>query len=169
MVDVYIGIGSNLGNKENNIKKAVKLMKEKCDVLKVSSIYKTEPVGYKNQDWFLNCVVKVKTDLTPQQFLIFSRSIEKKLKRTRKIKNYSRTIDLDILFYGKKIIKNKNLIVPHPRMHKRLFVLVPMSEIAPNLSHPKLKKRMKELLITFKDNHAVEFYKKTKNLAAYIA
>ena len=145
MVNVFIGIGSNLGDKEKNIKRAVNLLKDKCKILKISSFYETEPVGYKEQDWFLNCALKLETILKPKELLEFLQSIEKKLKRTRTIKNGPRTIDLDILFYDDKVIQQKNLIVPHPRLHKRLFVLEPLEEIAPDFVHPVLKKSIRKL------------------------
>lgn len=145
MADVFIGIGSNIGDREENIRKAISLIKEKCKILKMSPLYETEPVGYRKQGWFLNCAVKVKTDLKPQKLLEFLQSIEKRLGRVRTIKNGPRTIDLDILFYGKKIINEDNLIVPHPRLHERLFVLEPLNDICPDFVHPILKKSIKGL------------------------
>ena len=145
MTDVYIGIGSNLGNKEENIKKAIDLLKEKCKILKVSALYQTEPMYYKNQDWFLNCAIKMETGLKPQELLEFLQSIEKKLGRVMTIKNGPRVIDLDILFYGSEIIKSNNLAIPHPKLHERLFVLEPLKEICPNFVHPALKRSVSEL------------------------
>jgi len=141
----YIGIGSNLGNRGKNMEEAITLLKEKCGILKSSSIYETEPVGFKDQYWFFNCVVKVDTNLKPIELLDFLQSIEKRLKRVKTIKNGPRTIDLDILFYGDEIINNGRLIVPHPRLHERLFVLIPLKEIAPDLMHPVLKKTILQL------------------------
>jgi len=148
--NTYIGIGSNLGDKEKNIKKSIDLLKEKCRILKVSSLYETEPVGYTNQDCFLNCVVEIDTELKPEELLKFSQSIEKILGRIKTIKYGPRTIDLDILFYGNYIIKTKNLIIPHPRLHKRLFVLEPLNELCPELVHPVLKKSVEELKANLK-------------------
>ena len=145
MANVFIGIGSNIGNKEGNIRKAIGLIKKKCKILKASSLYETEPVGYKEQDWFLNCAIEIDTKLNPLELLNFLQSIEKKLKRAKTIKNSPRIIDLDILFYSNKIIKEKNLIVPHPRLHERLFVLEPLKEIAPELVHPMFGKSIGEL------------------------
>ena len=160
MVKVYIGIGSNLGDKENNIKKAIALLKEKCKALKISSLYETEPVGYKAQDWFLNCAVSLETDLKPEELLKFFQFIEKTLGRARIIKNGPRTIDLDILFYGNNMIKTKSLKVPHPRLHKRRFVLEPLNELCPKLMHPKLKKRIGYLRDNLKSKEAVRILKK---------
>ena len=145
MVKAYIGIGSNLGNKEENIRKAISLIKGKCKILKISSLYETEPIGHKEQDWFLNCAIEIGTKLKPQELLEFLLSIEKNLGRVRTIKNGPRTIDLDILFYGNKTINEDNLIVPHPRLHERLFILEPLKEICPNFVHTVLNKSIDEL------------------------
>ena len=161
MVKVYVGIGSNLGDKENNIKKAIALLKEKCKALKISSLYETEPVGYKAQDWFLNCAVSLETDLKPEELLNFFQSIEKILGRIRTIKNGPRTIDLDILFYGTKIIKTKSLKVPHPRLHKMRFVLEPLNELCPKLMHPKLKKSIRYLRNNLNEEDVVKILKKS--------
>ncbi len=154
MVEVYLGLGSNLGNKKANINKTINFLKEKANILKVSSLYDTEPVGYKNQDRFLNCIVKIQTRLKPEELLLFLKSIERKLKRIVTIRNGPRTIDLDIIFYGNKIIKIDNLIIPHPRLHKRLFVLGPLNELCPDFIHPILKKSVRELfLMESSDNY----------------
>ena len=160
MVKVYVGIGSNLGDKENNIKKAIALLKEKCKALKISSLYETEPVGYKAQDLFLNCAASMETGLKPEDLLNFFQSIEKISGKIITIKNGPRTIDLDILFYGNKIIKTKSLTVPHPRLHKRLFVLEPLNELCPELVHPKLKKSIGYLRNNVKSKEAVRILKK---------
>lgn len=158
MTNAYIGIGSNLGDKEKNIKKAIDLVKDKCRILKVSSLYETEPVGYKKQDWFLNCVIKIKTETKPKELFAFLKSIEKKLGRIKIIKNGPRIIDLDVLFYGNKIIKTRNLVVPHPRLHKRAFVLEPLEEICNGLVHPVLKKSIKELKSALKSKEWVKLH-----------
>lgn len=145
MAEVYIALGSNLGDKEENIRKAIDLMREECSISDFSSVYEAEPVGYKEQDSFLNCVVKVETDLEPKELLEFILSIEKRLGRIRTFKNAPRTIDLDILFYGDAVINHEGLIIPHPRLHERAFVLEPLKEISNNLIHPVLKKSIKEI------------------------
>lgn len=154
MADAFIGIGSNIGDKEGNIRNAIKLMKGKCKVLKTSSLYETEPVGYKWQDWFFNCAVEIETKLNPNELLEFLQSIERKLGRIKTIKNGPRTIDLDILFYDDLIINEKNLTIPHPRLHGRLFVLEPLKEIAPELVHPVFKKRVNELYLMISGKEA---------------
>ncbi len=158
MAKVHIGIGSNLGNKASNIKKSIKLLETKSRLKKISPFYETEPVGYGNQEWFINCVVKIETDLAPFELLEFLKSIEKTLKRKKTVRFGPRTIDLDILFYDDKIINKKNLIIPHPRMHERLFVLQPLSDLSPKLTHPKLKKTTKELRNKIKNSKSVKLY-----------
>lgn len=158
MGDVCIGIGTNLGNKAENIRKSVELLKEKCRIQKISSIYKTEPVGYKNQDWFLNCALLAKTGLKPNELLAFLRSIEKRLGRKEAIKNGPRIIDLDILFYDGLVVKSKNLTIPHPRLHERLFVLAPLNDICPNLVHQILHRTIKQLILDLEKSESVEIY-----------
>ena len=188
MVYAYAGLGSNLGDRENNIKEAIGLIKEKCRILKISSLYETAPVGYKNQGYFLNCALKIKTDLKARELLEFFVFIEKKLGRIKvcvskprksadfllsadfplRIKNGPRIIDLDILFYGNGIINEKGLTIPHPRLHERLFVLQPLKEISKNFVHPILKKSILELhkLKSGVKNPSVKLYK--KNIDYYL-
>ncbi len=149
---IYISLGSNLGNKQENINKAISLLKEYTKITKISTIIKTKPVGYINQDNFLNCVIEINTNLSPDQLLKVTKGIEKKLKRIKTIKNGPRTIDLDILFYKNQIINKKDLIIPHSRLHKRSFVLGPLNEIAPELQHPLLKKTITQLRNDLKSN-----------------
>ncbi len=152
---IYLSIGSNIGNKKDNIERAIWRLCEKCDILDISNIYFTEPVGYKEQDWFLNCHVKAETALDPDTLLSFCKSIERKLKRKKTIRNGPRIIDIDIIFFGNKIVDKKELIIPHPRMHERKFVLVPLNEICPNKKHPILNKKVKDLLAELKDESEV--------------
>ena len=141
----YIAFGSNMGDKENNIKKALVLLADKCTILKTSTFYKTEPVGFLDQDWFLNGVVKIETNLGPLELLKFLQKIELDLGRIKIFKNGPRIIDLDILFYDNDIINKKDFIVPHPRLHERLFVLDPMCEIEGEFVHPVFRKNIFEL------------------------
>lgn len=144
----YLSIGSNLGNKEENLNKSVELLKEDelCKVEKVSSFIITEPVGYAEQDDFLNAALMIKTLRSPDELLELIASIEKELKRVRTIKNGPRTIDLDIIFYDDLVINQENLTIPHPRMHERGFVLEPMAEIAPHFLHPIFGETVYQLL-----------------------
>ena len=158
MAEAYIALGSNLGNKEENIRRAINLVREKCNILDFSSIYETEPIGYKEQDSFLNCVVKVETDLEPKELLDFVLSIEKRLGRVRTFKNAPRIIDLDILFYENKVINYNGLIIPHPRLHERAFVLEPIKEISGNLIHPVLKNSIMEIHKNLKSKEWIKLY-----------
>ena len=145
MNTVFLGLGSNLGNKEKNIKQAISLIKKECKVLKISTLHKTKPVGFLDQDWFLNRVIKIETKFTPLELLAFLKNIEKKLKKVKTFKNGPRIIDLDILFYNNEIINEKDCIIPHPRLHERLFVLKSMAEIEGDFVHPILEKSILEL------------------------
>ena len=127
----YIGIGSNMGRRKANIHKALEFLKrQNIKIKKISRIIETEPVDGPRQAKFLNAAVKTETDLSPQRLLDILKDIEKKMGRKKTIKNGPRPIDLDILLYADKIIKSKRLTVPHPRMLKRDFVMVPLLEVA---------------------------------------
>lgn len=135
MVVAYLGIGSNLGNREKNIKQAVKKLKDtkEIKVIKVSSLIETEAVGGPAQGKFLNGAVAVKTTLSPLKLLKELKNIEKFLGRKKTVRFGPRIIDLDILLYGDRRVRQKNLVIPHLRMFKRDFVLAPLNEIAPSL------------------------------------
>ncbi|MBN2418135.1 MAG: 2-amino-4-hydroxy-6-hydroxymethyldihydropteridine diphosphokinase [Deltaproteobacteria bacterium] len=149
MKTAYIGIGSNLGDPYENCMKAVEAVKENpfCTVKALSPFYRTEPVGVEGQNWFVNVVLAVNTSLSSAELIEVLLDIEKKMGRTRSgIRWESRVIDLDILLFGNEIINDKNLTVPHPRMHVRRFVMAPMADIAPELIHPVKGKSMADLL-----------------------
>lgn len=133
MNKVYLGLGSNIGDSKRNIESALLLLSGKVNILNKSSYYETEPVGFKEQPWFLNIVIEGETDLNPRELLDFTQSIERDMKRVKTILNGPRIIDVDILIYGDIKMKSEDLIIPHPRMHERAFVMVPLFEIAPNL------------------------------------
>ena len=145
---VHIGFGSNLGERALNCQTALEHLNEsvQVDILQVSSLYLTEPVGFKEQDWFINGAAEISTALSPHDFLSFLNRIEKKMGRKRVIRWGPRIIDLDILFVGDKVITSQSLIVPHPHMHERRFVLEPLAEIAPGKIHPVFGKTVLELL-----------------------
>ena len=160
MEKIFIGLGGNVGNVSENFDTAIGKIKELIGpVIKQSSLYKTEPWGNKNQDDFLNQVVCLETNLKPDKVLKNILSIEKMMGRNRNKDNQfaPRTIDIDILFYGDKIIRKNNLIIPHPRLHLRNFVLTPLTEIAPGFMHPVLNKKIKDL---FKNNTDLSVVKK---------
>lgn len=143
----YIAIGSNMGDKEKNLNSAIELINNPDfnRVIKVSNFYETKPVGYLEQEEFLNGALEIKTLLSPKRLMRFLLEKEEELKRERIIKWGPRTIDLDILLYDNLITSEEEIIIPHPRMHERLFVLKPLSDIAPYVIHPILNKRVIEL------------------------
>lgn len=144
----YVAIGSNMGNKEKNLLSSIELINKSktTKVTKISEFYETKPVGYTNQDNFLNGALEVKTLLSPKKLIEFLLEKEKDLKRERKIKWGPRTIDLDILLYDNLISCEEEIIIPHPRMHERLFVLEPLVNIAPYIMHPILNERIVDLM-----------------------
>lgn len=157
MKTVYIGIGSNKGNRINNIKKSIKLMEENnIKIQKLSSFYETSPVGKTDQSWFINCVIKGKTDSTALELLNTLQKIERKLHRKRKEKWGPRTIDLDLLLYNSDVIKTRDLTIPHPLMHSRKFVLKPLLEISPKLRHPEYKKSFSSMFKKISSDEIVE-------------
>jgi 2-amino-4-hydroxy-6-hydroxymethyldihydropteridine diphosphokinase len=155
MQRVFIAIGSNLGDKISNCRRAIDEIAGFCEIVKVSSLYETEPVGNEDQPNFINSVAEIRTDLSPHELLAYLNRIEEKLGRVRSEKWGPRTIDLDIIFYGDQIIKDDNLIIPHPRAHLRRFVLEPICEIAPEFIHSEIKISVLELLKNLPDNKKV--------------
>jgi len=154
IVTAYLSLGSNLGNREDNLDMALKLVSERMRMGKVSSIYDTEPLGNTNQPHFLNIACEVFTRLTPEGLLSLAKGIEGKMGRRGKT-GEPRTIDIDILLYGDKTMDTPDLVIPHPSMAERSFVLVPLAEIAPDLVHPVSKKKIKEMREEIKEKQGV--------------
>ncbi len=167
----YVGIGSNLGNPLLQCRESVNKLSHVSDMTleRVSSFYKTEPVianssigeernELENQNWFINAVAEIRTTLVPGDLLKVLQNIEKMMGRVRAFAGAPRTIDLDLLLYGQEIINDVDLIVPHPEMHKRLFVLEPLCEIASYLIHPVFGVSMRGLKERLNDQKIVELY-----------
>jgi len=154
----YIGIGSNAGDKVLNCETAISeiLKIDRHKLLGRSSFFNTRPIGYIAQDWFVNSVIKIETDLEPIDLYRMLKTIEIRLGRKETFRGGPRVIDLDLLLFDDRRIETEELQVPHPRFHERQFVLIPLSEIDPNLIHPILKKTVGELLEEIKEDQGVE-------------
>lgn len=148
MVQAYLGLGSNIGDRKQQLLKAIDLIGniKGIKVTKQSSIYETAPIGYTDQPNFLNLCLEIETELSPQQLLKHCLDIEQQLHRVREIRWGPRTLDIDILLYSDDIIETDNLSVPHPRMQERAFVLIPLNDIASDKKDPRLNQKIHDLV-----------------------
>ncbi|MFZ0583586.1 MAG: 2-amino-4-hydroxy-6-hydroxymethyldihydropteridine diphosphokinase [Candidatus Acidiferrales bacterium] len=160
MKDIYLSLGSNIGDRALSISRAIdSLPVHGVHVVQQSSPYETEPVELRDQEWFLNGVVEVETKLTPQRLMQALLDIERSMGRLRLTPKGPRIIDMDILLFGSTIVHERGLEIPHPRMAERRFVLVPFAEIAAGAIHPVLKKTIAELLDETPDRSEVRLYR----------
>ena len=143
---VYIALGTNLGDRLANLHATIKSLPPEITVLTKSHVYETPPWGYEDQPAFLNMVVRAETGLGPESLLKYLKQLEVELGREQNFRWGPRLIDLDILFYDNMIVDTPPLIIPHPRLHERAFVLVPLMDVAPNLIHPLFQRSVSQLL-----------------------
>jgi 2-amino-4-hydroxy-6-hydroxymethyldihydropteridine diphosphokinase len=143
---VYLSLGSNVGDREAQLREAEGRLSKLGRVIAISSFYETEPVEFTEQPWFLNCAVKLKTSLTAEELMAAILGIEEEMGRRRVQDKGPRSIDIDILLFADAVVESSEVTIPHPAMHRRRFVLEPLAEIAPEALHPLLKKTIGELL-----------------------
>lgn len=158
---VYIGVGSNLGNKKENYLEALERIAKlpKTRIIKESSLYESQPLG-DSKEWFVNGVIEIETEMKPELLLAKFKNIERAMGRKKVRKRWgARIIDLDILLYDSVIHNKKSLKIPHPEMHQRKFVLIPLSELAPQVIHPVLQMSISELLVNVKDDKRVSLFR----------
>ncbi len=158
MAHAYIGFGSNIDDRTAYITQALQLLlgADNVSLIRISSLYETEPVGYEEQDWFLNGVVAVETGLSLHGLLTLLKGIEGVVGRQHRTRWGPREVDLDLLIYAQCCLDTPNLTVPHPEMHRRSFVLVPFAEIAPDVRHPILQENIQSLLANLTDEKTVK-------------
>jgi 2-amino-4-hydroxy-6-hydroxymethyldihydropteridine diphosphokinase len=159
MKGIYLSLGSNIGDRTLNIAHAIEALPPRgVGMVRQSSLYETEPLELRQQEWFLNCVAEVEADLTPQELMHALLEVERSMGRLRITPKGPRIIDMDILFFGSAIVREAGLEIPHPRVAERRFVLVPFAEIAPDAVHPLLKQTIAEMLAETPDESEVRLF-----------
>ncbi len=152
----FLSLGSNIGNRRQHLRQALEYLEQAgVKIIKRSSIYKTQPVGWQEQPWFYNQVVEVTTALNPYELLALAKNIEARLKRRKTRPNGPRTIDIDLLLAERSVIQTRKLVIPHPRLDQRRFVLKPLAEIAPEVVHPVRRENIATLLKNNQDSSKV--------------
>ena len=170
MNTAYISLGSNMGDRESYLEKAINILGShgKIEVTKRSSMYETDPVGFTEQDQFLNMVIEIRTSLSPETLLHQCLQVEIDLGREREFKWGPRIIDLDILLYNHLVIESENLLIPHPRMQERAFVLIPLLEVAPRIEHPSINAPFVDFLDEIPDREGVRLWKQINGEDAFV-
>ena len=158
MTTVYLGLGTNLGDRETNLRRGLEMLGERIAQMRTSSVYETEPWGYADQPRFLNMVCSGETSLSPEELLMFCKEVERRTGRTETFRYGPRTLDVDILDYGEQILTSAELTLPHPRMAGRAFVLVPLAELAPQWRHPTTGKTAAALLAAVEGKDGVRLW-----------
>jgi 2-amino-4-hydroxy-6-hydroxymethyldihydropteridine diphosphokinase len=158
----FISLGSNIGNRYDYLSKAIEYLTKhpKIQLVNTSSVYETDPVGYEDQDLFLNMVIEIQTEWSPLELLDFCLKVELELGRKREVVWGPRTIDLDILLYNQENIKSEKLIIPHPRMLERNFVMIPLSEIKPDIIIPNIEKPLDAWIKELANKEGVRIWKR---------
>ncbi|WP_297453462.1 2-amino-4-hydroxy-6-hydroxymethyldihydropteridine diphosphokinase [Persephonella sp.] len=163
MKKIFLALGSNIGNRQENINQAIRFLSKEITDIKRAPIYESKAVGYEDQPDFLNTVISGYTDLSPEELLNFVKKVEKQTGRIKRFRWGPREIDIDIIFYGNLVIEKDNLIIPHPRIQERDFVLKPLCDLEPEFIHPVLKKTVLELLNNLKEKSIIRETSKTGN------
>jgi 2-amino-4-hydroxy-6-hydroxymethyldihydropteridine diphosphokinase len=146
MIKIFLALGSNVGDRKANIEKAISLLNPKISNIKKANIFETKPVGFTEQENFLNTVISGYTTLSPLELLDFIKQVEKKIGRIERFRFGPREIDIDIIYFGSRIYKDQKLEIPHPKTHERDFVLMPLADIDPNFIHPKFNLSTLEMI-----------------------